>query len=122
MFKVDFYRDIRGRSDIEELLENLRKKRHTNKRANTEFKQIVFYIELLQKSGTWMGEPQTKNVGQGLWELRPGNNRILYFYFEKETYVLLHHFVKKTNRTPLGEIDRAKREMNDHIKRKKGGT
>jgi len=69
-----------------------------------------------------MGEPQTKNIGHGLWELRPGNNRILYFYFKNETYVLLHHFVKKTNRTPLGEIERARREMDDHIKRKKGGA
>jgi phage-related protein len=32
--------------------------------------------------------------------------------------VLLHHFVKKTRKTPKGEIERAKRELEDFLSRK----
>ncbi|MFA6848656.1 MAG: type II toxin-antitoxin system RelE/ParE family toxin [Lachnospiraceae bacterium] len=35
-----------------------------------------------------------------------------------ETYVLLHHFRKKTRKTPHREIERAKAERDDWIKRK----
>jgi phage-related protein len=31
-------------------------------------------------------------------ELRPGFNRVLYFYFENNTFVLLHMFRKKHKR------------------------
>ena len=33
-------------------------------------------------------------------------------------YVLLHHFRKKTEKTPKREIERAKAEMEDYILRK----
>ena len=76
------------------------------------------YIQLLADHGTRLGENITKHIEDGIWELRPGNNRILLFFFKDETFVLLHHFRKKTNKTPRREIDRAKAERNDWIYRK----
>ena len=48
----------------------------------------------------------------------PGNNRVFYFYYENNTFVLLHHFRKKTQKTPQREIEQAKAERNDYLRRK----
>lgn len=48
-----------------------------------------------------------------LWEFRPGHNRVLFFYHKDNTYVLLHHFRNKTQKTPRREIDKAKAERDD---------
>ena len=34
----------------------------------------------------------TKHLEGEIWELRPGFNRVLYFYFENNTFVLLNMF------------------------------
>ena len=65
-----------------------------------------------------MGENVTKHLEEDIWELRPGTNRVLFFYFKDNTFVLLHHFRKKTKKTPRREIEKAKSERNDWISRK----
>ena len=47
-------------------------------------------------------------------------NRILYFYFENNSFILLHMFKKKTNKTPKSEINKAINESNDYKKRNRG--
>lgn len=66
-----------------------------------------------------MPEKITKNIYEDIWELRPGNNRVFYFYYRDNTFVLLHHFRKKSMQTPPKEIERAKKERDDYIKRKR---
>lgn len=54
-----------------------------------------------------------KHIEDEIWELRPGKNRVLYFFYKNNKYILLHHFVKKTQKTPRREIEKAKKEMKD---------
>ena len=77
------------------------------------------YIQLLEDHGTRLGENITKHLEEDIWELRPGNNRVLYFYHRDDTYVLLHQFRKKTQKTPRREIEKAKAERDDWIFRKR---
>lgn len=65
-----------------------------------------------------MSENITKYLEDGIWELRPGNNRVFYFFFQNNTYVLLHQFRKKSQKTPKREIAKAKRERDDYLHRK----
>ena len=60
---------------------------------------------------------QTNHLDDDIWELRPGNNRVLYFFHKDDTFVLLHSFRKKTQKTPRREIDRAKSERDDYLSR-----
>jgi len=53
-----------------------------------------------------------------IWELRPGNNRVLYFYQKNNTFMLLHQFRKKTQKTPRREIFRANAERDGYMARK----
>ena len=34
-----------------------------------------------------------------------------------DTFIMLHHFVKKTQKTPKREIEKAKRELEDYLRR-----
>ena len=118
MYNVEFYETQDGNSQIWEFLEELRIKAATSKDARIQHKQASLYIELLQQNGTRLNENITKHLEDGIWELRPGNNRVFYFFFQDNTFVLLHQFRKKTQKTPKREIEKAKRERDDYLFRK----
>lgn len=118
MYNVEFYEKENGESDVWDFLEGLRKKSETNKDARIQYKQMILCIELLGQKGTYLPDNITKHISDGIWELRPGNNRVFYFYFDNNTFVLLHHFRKKTMKTPPAEIKKAKNERADYLSRK----
>ncbi len=105
MYNIEFYEDSNGRSELWEFLESLRVKAATNKDARIQYKQISLYIQLLEDNGTRLNENITKHLDDDIWELRPGNNRVLYFYFQNDTFVLLHQFRKKTQKLPSAKLN-----------------
>lgn len=109
MYTVEFYETQNGECQIWDFLEGLRIKAVSNKDARIQHKQVSLCIELLQQNGTHMNENITKHLEDGIWELRPGNNRVFYFFFKNDTFVLLHQFRKKSQKTPKREIEKAKR-------------
>ena len=117
-YNIIFYEKQNGESELWNFLEKLRKKSATNKDARIQYKQASLYIELLQNNGTRLPDTVTKHIEENIWELRPGNNRIFYFFCDKTDFVLLHSFRKKTQKTPRREIEKAKAERNDYLSRK----
>ena len=117
MFEVHFYEDKQGEQPVRKLLNSLRDKSHTSKDARIQYEKILTYIRSLRKHGTRVGEPVVKHIGGGIWELRPLSHRILFFYWKDNKFILLHHFIKKTNKTPPNEIKHAERNMADHKER-----
>ena len=67
--------------------------------------------------GANLGEPHTKAMGQGLFELRlkgaEGIARVFYCTQVGRRIVVLHSFVKKSQRTPLRELDVAMARMKE---------
>ena len=118
MYTVEFYETQDGECQVWDFLEGLRIKAASNKDARLQHKQASLYIELLQQNGTHMNENITKHLEDGIWELRPGNNRVFYFFFQDDIFVLLHQFRKKSQKTPKREIEKAKRERDDYLSRK----
>ena len=118
MFNIEFYEKANGESELWNLLEELRQKAPTDKNARIQFNQISLHIQLLQDNGTRLPKDITKHLDDDIWELRPGNNRVLYFYHKNNTFVLLHQFRKNTQKTPRREISRAKSERDDYLARK----
>ncbi len=118
MYGIEFYETEDGKCPIWDFLEALRLKAPTNKDARIQHKQASLYIELLQQNGTHMNAEITKHLDDGIWELRPGNNRVFYFFYQNDTYVLLHQFRKKSQKTPKREIEKTKAERNDYLRRK----
>ena len=120
MYQVVFYEDASGVSELWDFLDDLLQRSSGSKDARIQHKQIVYYIELLQRNGTRLPETIAKNIVEDIWELRPGDNRVFYFFFRDNTFVLLHHFRKKSQKTPQREIDRAIAERDDFLSRKGG--
>ena len=98
MYTVEFYETRDGQCPVWEFLEDLRIKSASNKDARIQHKQASLYIELLQQNGTRLNDNITKHLEDGIWELRPGNNRVFYFFYENNTFVLLHQFRKKSQK------------------------
>ena len=115
MYSINFYRDKYGNEPIIEYLKKLRKRNYKNSRIN--LNKINDYIEALSKYGTYLGEPYIKHLDGEIWELRPLKNRIMFFAYDGKQFVLLSHFIKKTQKTPKREIDKAKRLMKDYLER-----
>jgi phage-related protein len=119
LFEVEFYEDTSGKEPVKDFIKELQAKGQTSKADRVRVNKLLTYIRVLQTHGTRAGEPYTKHIDGDIWELRPFNDRVFFFYFKNNTYILLHHFVKKTRKTPPNEIDHAKRNMLDHIERSK---
>jgi phage-related protein len=114
LFEIDFYRDNNNISDVLEFINILKQQAETNKNTRINFEKIMTYINYLSEDGVTIGEPIVKHLSDGIYELRPLSNRILFFYFRDNKYVLLSHFVKKSNKTPPREIEKAKRRRDEH--------
>jgi phage-related protein len=82
-------------------------------------------IELLNRLGINIRAPYSAPVKgdkyKGIFELRTKFSsditRIFYFLFEKNKFILLHGFVKKTNRPPTRELDKALEYKVDYERR-----
>ncbi len=117
MFELIFYKDKRGNSDIINYLDALKKEEVTNKHAKINRKKILVYLAALSEYGTRIGKPFVRHIDGNLWELRPLQNRIFFFYWKDNRFILLHHFIKKTKRTPKKEIEKAKNKLKDFLER-----
>ena len=79
--------------------------------------KIYEYIKYLSEVGQGAREPYVKHLDGDIWELRPIRDRILFAAWNGQSFILLHHFIKKTQKTPQREIDRAKRNLADYRER-----
>src|SRR5207248_7819695 len=72
--------------------------------------------DVLKVQYCWpIGKPLVGSLGNGLWEVRSRlGNRIarVIFYVERRTMVLLHGFIKKTQKTLKQELDLALKRKN----------
>lgn len=105
-------------SELQRTFDYLKFRSATSKEARINFAAISYYIESLKTNGLALNSKYIKKLRTDLWELRPRKNRILFFTAESNTFVLLHMFVKKTQKTPTSEITRALNEIYDY---KNGG-
>ena len=56
-------------------------------------------VELLQR-GHQLRRPIADYLGEGIYELRPKNSRIFYFFFMRNSAVMVHAIKKKTAEVP----------------------
>ncbi|MEG2843209.1 MAG: type II toxin-antitoxin system RelE/ParE family toxin, partial [Ruthenibacterium sp.] len=102
---------------IKDFLITLSKTAQTNKNDRIQYNKISAYIKALQVYGTRIGKPTVKHIDGDLWELRPLENRIFFFYWHNDTFVLLSHFIKKSQKTPTKEIAQARANLKDFLER-----
>lgn len=83
--------------------------------------RIIKCIDRLKELGPSIRPPVSKKLNRNIYELRilvdNSSTRVLYFFYYDRKIVLTHGFVKKTNKTPRIEIERANRYRTDWIRR-----
>ena len=115
-FVIDFYRTEKGESPIECFLESLDMKMRT---------KALRVISMLKTYGNALREPYSKPLKEGIFELRVslGSDiiRLLYFFSGGRLVILTNGFVKKTQKTPVKEIETALKYKADWLRRKQHG-
>lgn len=115
MYKVVFYRDKNGISEVAKHIKLLRDR--INKDNNIKFNKTMSYLRKLREEGLSLGMPYIKHIEDDIWELRPLRDRILFAYFDNNKFVLLSYFMKQTQKTPRREIEKAKRLLRKYKER-----
>lgn len=119
MYEIEFYEDKQGKSEVVDYIKELKVKSRTSKECRIYSNKIIAYLDILEEMGTRVGEPVTIHLDGEIWELRPLRNRLLFAYYKDNKFIILHHFVKKTQKTPKREIEQAKRNLLDYLERNK---
>jgi len=114
-FEVEFYQMASGKEPAKEFLLGLDYKMRA---------KMVDTIVLLQNNGNDLREPYSKHLSDGIFELRAkvgtDTTRVLYFFVVGRKIILTNGFIKKTQKTPSLEIDKAKRYRSDYLERNGG--
>lgn len=114
-YQVLFYENAKGECPIEGFLSSLSVKVRA---------KIAKWIEKLEEYGPDLPRPYADIVRGKIRELRvifaSGQYRFLYFFYNK--YIIITHgFIKKTDRVPGGELERAENLMSDFEERIRKG-
>jgi len=115
-WQVEYYKKENGDIPVVDFLLSLPKKVRA---------KVYSEIELLKKHGANLKEPYVKAIRgskyKGIFELRvkfaSDINRIFYFCYSNNIFVLLNGFVKKTSETPANELEKALRFKKDYERR-----
>jgi phage-related protein len=78
----------------------------------------ILGIDLMRVQVGWpIGMPLVRSLGDGLWEIRSSlpSQRIarLLLCFHEGTIVVLHGFIKKTQKTPPGDLELARKRKRE---------
>ena len=112
MFEIDAYKLENGKAPAWEFVKGLDKKMQA---------KALAALDLLAEYGNQLREPYSKSIGDGLFELRikfsSDISRIFYFFVVDNKIILTNGFIKKTMKTPKGEIELARKYKKDYERR-----
>lgn len=108
-WRVDVYADEIG-CPVQEFLDGLDRPRPA---------KVLALIKLLEEEGPTLPFPYSSQIQGTLRELRTryadDRFRVLFFGSPRRVFVLLHAFTKRTETTPLQDIEIAESRMKKHL-------
>ena len=112
-FEIIFYDRSDGTEPAREFLDSLDIKMRA---------KMLRTVLLLEKNGPELREPYSKALEDGIFELRAkvGSDisRVLYFFMIGQKIVVTNGFIKKTQKTPRTELDKAKQYRAEYLSRR----
>ena len=109
MFEIEFYQLPNGTKPAAEFLDSLDTKMRT---------KALHSLSMLEEFGNQLREPYSKQLEDGLFELRikfaSDISRLFYFFVVNHTIVITNGFVKKTTKTPKSELILARKYKADY--------
>ena len=92
---IYYFVDDKGNNPVKEFIKLLPIKERA---------KVFAYIVELKNQGHNLHRPMADYLRDGIYELRPKDNRIFYFFFLKDSAVLVHAIRKKTDKIPAGDF------------------
>ena len=92
---IYYFVDERGKNPVKEFISSLKVKEQA---------KVFAYINELLQQGHNLRRPIADYLGEGIYELRPKDNRIFYFFFLKDSAVLVHAIKKRTASIPKNDL------------------
>lgn len=112
VMNVIYYSKTNGEMPVKEFIDSQDKKMKS---------KIHIVINLLEEYGTNLPRKVSKHLTKGIFELRIEQSsnitRILYFFVSGDKAILTNGFLKKTNKTPKVEINKAILRRKDYLER-----
>ncbi|QJD86353.1 type II toxin-antitoxin system RelE/ParE family toxin [Cohnella herbarum] len=105
--KFSNFLDARGKDPVSSFVATLTSKERS---------KIDRYIRLIEEQGIRIGEPYVGHIEGKIWEVRPGNYRILFFV-EGDNWIATNVFRKKGQKTPESEKHIARTRRDEWLKR-----
>jgi len=88
---IYYFVDKDGSKPVKEFIDSL---------ADKEQAKIYAYIAELKKQGNNLRRPMADYVKDGIYELRPRDNRVFYFFYLRDRAILVHAIKKHVNKIP----------------------
>jgi len=111
-FTVEFFEGENGNKPVEEFLLSLDVKMRA---------KLLGIIGILQEKGNQLREPYSKHIVDGIFEIRgkvgSDISRVLYFFYYDGKIILTNGFIKKSQKTPNKEIEKAIKYRINYIER-----
>jgi len=111
-WKIIFYKTETGKCPVDDFLETL---------SEVEAERMLKRIDELKTIGYNITRPKGSHLRDKIYELRitvANNETRTLFFFEFENYIILtHSFIKKTNKVPESEINKALKYKKDFLQR-----
>jgi len=101
ILEVNFYAETNGNEPVRKWLKSLDK----------EIRSVIGKDICAVQEGWPLGMPLVRSIGNGLWEVRssiPNGIARVIFTMKTNQMILLHGFIKKTQKMPVQEIEIAK--------------
>lgn len=109
--KIFFYETPNGKSPIKKLIDGL---------PNIEQARFLEVIDEIENNGLSASRIIFKPLEGKLWEIKFSSPtlgyRVLYVLLEKALMVWLHAFAKKTQKTPIKELDLARKRLKEILR------
>ncbi len=81
---------------------------------------FLHIAEMIEELGPNLGRPYVGTLGAGLFEIRAkgreGIGRSIYCTVKGREVIILHSFVKKSQKTPKKDLDLARKRMKDILR------
>ena len=81
--------------------------------SETDQARVAGYIDLFRQYAFALPGKYFKKIDKNLWELRPGNIRLLLGKASTQI-VIVSCFVKKSQKTPIREIETARKRLKEY--------
>ena len=111
-YQVIFFEKGNGETPAEDFIDSLDVKMTA---------KLYRLLMMISENGPELREPYSKHLDDGIFELRAkvGSDitRVLYFFFVGRRVVVTNGFIKKTQKTPKAEIDKAKAFRQEYMAR-----